>query len=367
MADPVKSPLYDVQAQAGAEFEDFDGFLWTAHLGDVMGEYEAIRTSAGLWDVYPLVKWDFSGTDALRAAQRVFTNDVVHLQAGQVRYGAFVDDTGNMVDDGTIYKLAEDHCWVMTNMPGHDEYFAQAMHGLDVKIEDRTYDMPLISVQGPESRAVLTKVTDADLSELRYFRFRPERVQVAGIPAWVLRTGFSGELGYELIPDRDRAVDLWNALQEAGARPFGTHAIEIARIEAGLIVAGVEYEPGARSPYDLSFDRMIAIDHPACDFLGKGRLAEIADDPPNRFKTLRIKGTAVPEYGTPVTLGGGEEVGTLTSAIDSPTFGVIGLAVLRTDQATDGTRLEVAVEGGTAEATVAPLSIYDPDKRKPRD
>ncbi|MEX0754090.1 MAG: aminomethyltransferase family protein [Actinomycetota bacterium] len=311
------------------------------------------------------MKWDFSGPDALRAAQRVFTNDVVNLQIGQVRYGAFVDETGNMVDDGTIYRVADDHCWVMTNMPGYDEYFAGAMQGLDVSIVDRTAEMPLISVQGPESRTVLSKVTDADLTGLGYFRFLPERVQVAGIPVWLLRTGFSGELGYELIPDRDRAVDLWNALQDAGGRPFGTHAVEIARIEAGLIVAGVEYEPGARSPYDLSFDRMIAIDTPECDFLGKDRLREQAADPPNRFKTLRIAGTAAPEYGTPVRRGG-EEVGTLTSAAESPLFGVIGLAVLRTDQATNGTELEVAVDGGTAKATVDDLSIYDPNKRKPR-
>ena len=197
MAEPVRSPLYDVQAAAGAEFEDFDGWLWTAHLGDVMGEYEAIRGGAGLWDVYPLVKWDFTGPDAVRAAQRVFTNDVIGLQTGQVRYGAFTDETGNMVDDGTIYKLADDHCWVMTNMPGYDEYFAKAMGGLDVSIVNRTEEMPLVSLQGPESRAVLSKLTDADLTGLGYFRFLPERVDVAGIPAWLLRTGFSGELGYE--------------------------------------------------------------------------------------------------------------------------------------------------------------------------
>jgi aminomethyltransferase len=365
MTEPVRSPLYDVQAAAGAEFEDFDGFLWTAHLGDVMGEYEAIRTGAGLWDVYPLVKWDFTGSDALRAAQRVFTNDAVGLEVGQVRYGAFTDATGNMVDDGTIYKLADDHCWVMTNMPGYDEYFAGAMRGLDVTIENRTEQMPLLSLQGPESRTVLSKLTDVDLASLRYFRFLPDRVQVAGIPVWLLRTGFSGELGYELICDPERAVELWNALQDAGARPFGTHAVEIARVEAGLIVAGVEYEPGVRSPYDLSFDRMIAIDRPECDFLGKDVLRAQASDPPNRLKTMRIEGTAVPEYGTTVSLGG-EEVGTLTSAVESPRLGVIGLAVLRTDQASDGNRLEVEVDGGQANATVAPLSLYDPEKRKPR-
>ncbi len=365
MAEPVRSPLYDVQAAAGAEFEDFDGWLWTAHLGDVMGEYEAIRTGAGLWDVYPLVKWDFTGPDAVRAAQRVFTNDVIGLQTGQVRYGAFTDETGNMVDDGTIYRLADDHCWVMTNMPGYDEYFAGAMGGLDVSIVNRTEEMPLVSLQGPESRAVLSKLTDADLTGLGYFRFLPERVDVAGIPAWLLRTGFSGELGYELICDPDRVVELWNALLGAGARAFGTHAVEIARIEAGLIVAGVEYEPGTRSPYDLSFDRIVALDKDECDFLGKDRLREQAASPPNRLKTLRIEGTAVPEYGTPVLLGG-ETVGTLTSATESPRFGTIGLAVLRTDQADNGNRLEATVEGGTAPATVADLSIYDPDKRKPR-
>ncbi len=266
--EPIKSVWYDLQAEQGAEFEDFDGWLWTATLGDVRKEYEAIRTDVAMWDVYPLVKWDLRGADALRAAQRVFTNDLGSLSVGQVRYGAFVNEEGKMVDDGTVYKLADDHCWVMTNTPGYEDWFASAFEGLGVEFEDRTRRMPLLSVQGPRSRELLQGLTDANLSELSYFRFWPDRVEVAGIPVWVLRTGFSGELGFELIADPEDAAFLWRAVQGAGATPFGTHAVEIARIESGMIVIAVDYQPGEGTPYDLSFDRLVKLDS---GFLGADR------------------------------------------------------------------------------------------------
>jgi aminomethyltransferase len=363
MADgPIRSVFYDVQAEQGAEFEDFDGWLWTATLGDVAAEYEAVRKDVGMWDVYPLVKWDFGGPDALQAAQRVFTNDVSTMEVGQVRYGAFVDERGMMVDDGTVYKLADDRCWVMTNSFGYEEWFGSAFEGLDVGFEDRTRQMPLLSVQGPRSRELLQGLIEADLSSLPYFWFWPEPVKVAGVDAWVMRTGFSGERGYELIVDPDVGVDLWRAVQSAGARAFGTHAIEIARIESGMIVIGMDYEPGTGTPYDVSFDRLVKLD---AGFLGAEPLRAVAADPPNRFKTLRVQGTEVPEYGAEVTKGG-EPIGTLTSPTDSPLFGVIGLAVLDANHAADGTEVDVVLGDGTVRATVAELSLYDPKKERPR-
>ena len=359
---PIRSVLYDVQAEQGAEFEDFDGWLWTSHLGDVRGEYEAIRTGAGLWDVYPLVKWDFRGADAARAVQRIFTNDVAGLEVGQVRYGAFVNEAGAMLDDGTVYRLSDDHLWVMTNNPGYEGWFAEVFTGLDVTVEDRTHEMPLVSLQGPTSRDLLGKLTSADLTGLRYFRFLPEQVEVAGIPVWLSRTGFSGELGFEMIPARDDAVDLWHALVETGARPFGTDAVEIARIEAGLVVVAVDYEPGVTSPYDLSFDRLIRLD---VDCLGVARLREIAADPPNRFVTLEIGSDEAPEYGAVVTKEG-EVVGTLTSPTVSPRLGTIGLAILRSDAAIEENTVDVAVAEGTVPATVKALSILDPARKRPR-
>jgi len=273
-----------------------------------------------------------------------------------------VNPDGTMYDDGTAYKVADDRLFLMTNAPGYEDRFGEVFDGLDVSVEDRTYDMPLISVQGPTSRQVLQPLVDRDLSELRYFRFWPDRVTVAGRPAWVFRTGFSGEVGFELVPDREHAVDVWEALIQAGGRPFGTDAIEIARIESGLIVAGVDYEPDVTSPWDLSFDRFIDT---TTESVGAAALKERAADPPKRLMTLEVGSDEAPEYGATVTKDG-ETVGTLTSPTVSPRLGVIGLAVLRSDEAIEENTVEVGVADGSAPATVKPLSLYDPDKSKPR-
>ncbi|MGE5460460.1 MAG: aminomethyltransferase family protein [Solirubrobacterales bacterium] len=360
--EPVRSVLHEVQAEEGATFEDFDGWLWTATLGDPAAEYEAVRTGVAMWDVYPLVKWDLTGPGALEAVQRIFTNDLRALGPGRARYGAFVDAEGRMLDDGVVYVHGPDHCWVMTNQPGYEAWFADAFGGLDVAWTDRTRGMPLISVQGPRSREVLAPLTDRDLSELPYFGFWPERAEVAGISAWVLRTGFSGELGYELIADPEDTVRMWRALRAAGVGVFGTHAIEVARIESGMVVFGFDYQAGEGTPYDVSFDRVVKLD---AGFLGADALRSVAQAPSKRLKTLRLEGPEVPEYGAAVTRGG-EPVGTLTSPADSPRFGVIGIATLDTAHAADGTALEVALGDGTVPATVAELSVYDPEKRRPR-
>jgi len=362
--EPIRSVLYDVQARQGGVFEDFDGWVWTVDLGDTLGEYEAIRSGAAMWDVYALVKWEVVGPDAGEAIQRVFTNDLSTQQVGQVRYGAFCDGAGALLDEGTVFKVNDEHYFVFTN--GHDfsDHLTDWSTGLSVAIADLTHEMPLISVQGPRSREILQTLTDVDLADLRYFRFLPQRVDVAGVPVWLSRTGFSGELGFELIPTRGDAERLWQVLTDAGVRPVGSSAVEIARIEAGLIIYSFDYDPGQRTPYDLGLDRMVATGSDVV-FLGKDPLTSLAAAPPNRLKTLRLDGVDLPEYGTDV-LQGGQVVGTLTSPTDSPRFGIIGLAVLPTELAGGGTELEVVVGDQTVTATVADLSIYDPQKVKPR-
>jgi aminomethyltransferase len=364
MSSAIKSVLHDVQEQAGGEFMEDSGWFWTTTFGDPAGEFQAIRSGVSLWDVYGLQKWDLTGPDSLRAVQRVFANDATSLEVGQVRYGPFVDPAGRMADDGTVYKHTDEHYWVLTNLTTFGDFFADANSGLNCTLRNLTFERPVISVQGPESRELLGKLTDFDLHSLRYFRFAPERVQVAGVPAWVLRTGFSGELGFELIPDPDNAVTVWSALVELGGVPIGLDAVEIARIEAGLVIAAVDYAPGETSPVDLSMDKLIALGT-GVQFQGRDALAAALASPANRFKTLRIEGSSVPEYGAAV-YSGDELVGTVTSPTNSPTFGVIGLAVLRSDVADNGTPLEVASGDGRAAAQVADLAIQDPAKRKAR-
>jgi glycine cleavage system T protein (aminomethyltransferase) len=364
--EAIHTAFHDVtEAQGGTHIAD-GGWSWLEGFGDLQKEYAAVRDDVAVWDVSPLNKWEFRGPDAMRAAQYLFSNDVMSLAAGQARYGAFLDEDGLMVDDGTIFNAGrEQHAWVMTNGKDHDDYFGSMLSRFDVTFEWIAPRMPHLGVLGPRSREVVQKLTDADLSSLKYFRFFPEPVQVGGVPVYLSRTGFGGELGFELfMTSPDGADTLWNAVVGAGATPFGIDAIEILRIEAGLIVTDYDYEAHQRTPYDFNLDRLVALDKDV-EFVGKDRLREVAANPPNRFVTLKVDGETLPEYGATVTKDG-EDVGVLSSPTDSPRYGKIGLAVVRSGHAVPGTTVDVEIEGGSATATVDVLPIYDTNKTRPR-
>jgi aminomethyltransferase len=363
--DAIKTAFHEVtEAQGGTHVAD-GGWLWLEGFGDVGKEYAAIRDDVAVWDVSPLNKWDLRGPDALRAAQRLFSNDALGLEIGQARYGAFLDADGLMVDDGTVFNTGADHCWVMTNGKDHDDYFGEALQDLVVEFEWIAPRMPHLGVIGPRSREVLRKLTEADVGALGYFRFLPEPVKVAGVEVYLSRTGYGGELGFELfLTDPSDAEELWNAVVGAGVTPFGAEAIELARIEAGLIVTDYDYEAHQRTPYDFNLDRFVRLDAPG-EFLGKERLRDVAEAPPNRLVTLRYEADALPEYGAAVTKGG-EEIGVLTSPTETPRFGKIGIAIVPTVEAIVGNTVQVAIGDGTVDATVDVLPIYDTNKDRPR-
>jgi aminomethyltransferase len=364
--EAIRTAFHEVTAARGGSHAEDGGWMWLEGFGDVSKEYAAIRDDVAVWDVSPLNKWEFRGPDALRGAQRAFSNDAIGLEVGRVRYGAFVDADGLMVDDGTVFNTAqEDHCWVMTNGRDHDERFGELLQDLDAEFEWITPSMPHLGVIGPRSREVVQKLTDEDIGSLGYFRFIPRPIQVAGVDVHLSRTGYGGELGYELfLLDPADAESLWSAIVGAGVTPIGTDAIEIARVEAGLVVTGYDYEPHERTPFDFNLDRLVRTDL-GLDFSGEDALRAVAADRPNRFVTLRYEADALPEYGAAVTKDG-EEVGVLTSPTDSPRFGKIGLAVIASEQASAGNTLGVAVGGGIVSATVDVLPIYDTEKRRPR-
>ncbi len=360
MNDPVTSVLHAAHQERGAEFVVYSGWTWVTTFGDVAAEYAAIRQGVSMWDVYGLQKFDVSGPDAAMAIQRVFANDVLGMPVGRVRYGAFVTESGAIVDDGTVFKLADDHFWVMANSVSTGDYIKDHAHGLDATVAFRTHEMPDISLQGPGARELLQQLTTTDLSGLRYYQFLPERITVAGFPVWLLRTGFTGDLGYELIPDPDDAVALWNRLADEGAIPVGVNAVGIARIEAGFVIIGNDYEPYESSPFDVSMDRVTATDKDL-PVIGMEALRVAAASPSRRLKTLRVAGETLPADGASVRRGD-QVVGTLTSPALSPSLGAIGLAVLETPASEDGTVLTVDLPAGQAEAVVDCLSIIDPTR-----
>jgi len=365
MSTEIVRTAFDApQHELGCEFMDWEGWRWPSDFGDPAGEHRSVRDDVGVWDESPLRKWDFRGRDALAAADRIFTNDMLGLEVGQVRYAPFCDADGKMVGDGTVLRFGDEACRLITALDSDLDHFRDVVAGLDVAIEDVTREHPHLQLQGPRSRELLAGISDVDIGSLGYFRFRPEPAKVGGVPVVVSRTGYSGELGYELFCAPGDAEALWSAVVEAGARPYGLAAVETLRIESGLIFIGYDYFAHETNPFDMSLDKVIRLD--TGDFCGRSALAKTAERPPRRLVTLVLDGSEVPEYGAAVTRGG-EPAGTLTSPCASPSLDqVIGLAVLDTAVAGRGERVEVAVGDGTAGATVETLPLYDPEKKRPR-
>ncbi len=367
-----RTAFYDAQDQLGAEWTDWEGWAWADHFGDPTAEHEATRKASNVWDESPLRKWDMKGPDALALADVLFTNDMAALEVGQVRYGPICDEDGMMVMDGTIFKLADDHCFSITSYDSDLDWYRQVAsdRGMSVEIEDVTPDMPHLQVQGPKSREILAPITEGvDLTELRYFRF-VENGKVGGVPCLVSRTGYSGELGYELYPKPEHAADLWNVVLDAGrpqgVLPIGLSAIETIRIESGLLFPDIDYFPHKTDPYEVRLDKMVKLDKPG-DFIGKEALGRLGSEgTPRLLTTLKIDADETPEYGAPVTQNE-REVGIVRSPAKSPTFGEqIAMAVIDRELNTEGTALDVAVGDGTVTATVAAFPLYDTDKTRPR-
>ena len=363
----------DAQRQAGASWTDWEGWAWAADFGDAIAEHNATRTACNVWDEAALRKWDMRGTGALALADALFTNDMAALELGQVRYGAICDEDGKMIMDGTIFHVAKDHCFSITSYDSDLDWFRKVAsdRGLDVELKDVTDDMPHLQVQGPLARDVLRPITEgADIDTLRYFRFLTDGVSVGGVPVWLSRTGYSGELGFELYCKPEDASELWNAVLRAGEshglRPIGLSAIETLRIESGLLFPDIDYFPHQTDPFEVRLDNVIKLET-GNDFVGRDALKRIAaEGTPRLLTTLRIDGEDVPGYGAAVTVDG-VEAGIVRSPCESPTFGeVIAMAAIDRDHVDVGQRVDVALGDGTVGATVAPFPLYDTEKKRPR-
>jgi aminomethyltransferase len=370
----LKKTAFDAaQRELGGEWTDWEGWAWAADFGDPIAEHRATREASNLWDESALRKWDIRGADAMALADVAFTNDMAALAVGQVRYGALCDESGKMLMDGTIFKLADDHCFSITSYDSDLDWLRKVAsdRGLDVAIEDVTAEMPHLQVQGPKSREILAPITEGtDLTQLRYFRFA-EGLKVGGVPCMVSRTGYSGELGYELYCSAGDATALWNAVLEAGRPhgmlPIGLSAIETLRIESGLLFPDIDYFPYKTDPFEVRLDNVVKLDKPG-DFIGKEALRRIAAEGTARLlTTLRIEGDEVPEYGAAVTLDG-RDVGIVRSPCQSPTFDmqVIAMAIVDRELNSEGQELDVALGDGTVKATVGPFPLYDTQKTRPR-
>src|SRR2546430_4087092 len=244
-------------------------------------EYYAIRHSAGLLDVSPLYKYRIRGKDAAALVNKVVTRNAKELRRGQIYYTPWCDERGKTVDDGTLWNFG-DGSFRMTSAEPNLKWLQDAGMGLDAEVEDVSEDIGALALQGPSSRAILLEGADGAVQKLRYFRFA--NTKFAGIPVQISRTGYTGDLGYEIWVERERAEALWDALMAKGQghdiTPAGMLALDVARIEAGLILAEVDYTPARKavidaqrySPYELSLDWTVALEKGP--FIGRKALLE---------------------------------------------------------------------------------------------
>jgi aminomethyltransferase len=360
--DIYAGPFHQVQRDAGAAFYEDSGFLWTRSFGDPVAEYWAVRRRAAVWDTSALAKYRFRGSDALGVLEKLTTRRLSDCEPGTVRYCLVLNEAGRMLEELTVLVVDDEDVYLLANDPrppllNHLRHYCVDR---DVRIEDRTTAMPNIAIQGPSSFEVIAKLTDDPRVEaLRWFRFIPEPIELAGVPGLLARVGFSGELGYEfyLLDGGVGAADLWKEVVRAGAEPIGLDAIELARLEAGLVIMDEDYFVGATDPYELNMDRFIDLNH---DFVGRKACLTTAKSPPRRLVTLHLSGKAG-RPGTEVVFGG-VPVGHIRSAQITPRFGSIALAVVSAPVAREGTI--VSVEG--QRATVHGVPIDDPAKERPR-
>src|SRR5437879_3885083 len=244
-------------------------------------EYYAIRHSAGMLDVSPLYKYLIRGKDALSLVNKVVTRNAKRLAKGQIYYTPWCDERGKTVDDGTLWNFG-DGSFRMTSAEPNLKWLQDAGMGLDAEVVDVSEDIGALAVQGPSSRAILMEGADGAVQKLKYFRF--VNTAFAGIPVQISRTGYTGDLGYEIWVERERAEALWDALMDKGRghdiTPAGMLALDVARIEAGLILAEVEYMPARKavidvqrySPYELSLDWTVASEKGS--FIGRRALLD---------------------------------------------------------------------------------------------
>jgi len=358
-------------------------------------EYNAIRNAAALIDISPLFKYRVTGRDATRLVDRIITRDMSKVSVGQVIYTPWCDEHGKVIDDGTVSRLAE-NIYRWTAAAPSLRWFTQNAVGLDVEIEDISESVAALALQGPTSGQMLKAVVDdADIENLKYFRVT--HGAIAGVPVEISRTGYTGDLGYEIWVDAESALKIWDVLIERGRpfdiKPAGMLALDVARIEAGLLLIDIDFNSSKKalieaqkySPFEMGLGRLVNLDKNR--FVGQQALAEekkrgagkkivgLEIDWPEVEKLYERVGlppavspiasrVAVPVYRN------GSQAGKATSTTWSPMLKkMIALATVNSESAEVGARLEIEITVEAARhrvsAKVAKTPFYNP-KHKTR-
>ncbi|MDX2647589.1 glycine cleavage system aminomethyltransferase GcvT [Streptomyces sp. PA03-1a] len=366
MSEPRRTALDALHRALGATMTDFAGWDMPLRYASERDEHTAVRTRAGLFDLSHMGEITVTGPAAGEALDHALVGHISALAVGRARYTMICAPDGGILDDLIVYRLGDQEYMVVANASNAQvvlDAVTERAAGFDAAVRDDRDAYALIAVQGPESPGILKSVTDADLDGLKYYAGLPGTV--AGVPALIARTGYTGEDGFELFVAPADAEKLWQALTEAGADaglvPCGLSCRDTLRLEAGMPLYGHELTT-ALTPFDAGLGRVVKFDKPG-DFVGRQALTAAAAKaeaaPPRKLVGLVAQGRRVPRAGYPV-VAGGEVVGEVTSGAPSPTLGKpIAMAYVDAAHATPGASgVGVDIRGTHEPFEVVALPFY---------
>ncbi|MFI9625616.1 glycine cleavage system aminomethyltransferase GcvT [Streptomyces sp. NPDC052042] len=363
---PRRTALDALHRSLGATMTDFAGWDMPLRYASERDEHNAVRTKAGLFDLSHMGEITVTGPEAVAFLNHALVGNLGTVAIGRARYTMICAEDGGILDDLIVYRLGEHEYLVVANA-GNAQIVLDALtaraEGFDTEVRDDRDAYALLAVQGPASPAVLASVTDADLDGLKYYAGLPGTV--AGVPALIARTGYTGEDGFELFVAPEHAEGLWKALTEAGAPhglvPCGLSCRDTLRLEAGMPLYGHELTTGL-TPFDAGLGRIVKFEKEG-DFVGREALEAAAERaeavPPRKLVGLVAEGRRVPRAGYSVVVGG-EVVGEVTSGTPSPTLGKpIAIAYVDAEYAAPGTEgVGVDIRGNHEPYQVVALPFY---------
>jgi aminomethyltransferase len=357
-----ETPLHDRHVALEARLIEFGGWLMPVQYTGILAEHRAVRERAGLFDLSHMGELFVEGSEAGAALAGALVSNPPALAVGRAHYSMMCADDGGIIDDLIVYRLADERFLVVANASNAhivSDALAERLAGFKALLDDRSLAMALCAVQGPRSVDIVSPLTDVDLGALRYYAIADGHV--AGIPALVARTGYTGEDGFEVFVENDQAVALWDALTAAGEPhgllPVGLGARDTLRLEAGMPLYGNDLDR-TTNPYEAGLGRVVKLDKPD-PFVGRAALEKVGrDGPARKLVGIVMEGRGIARHGYDV-LRDGRRTGVVTSGTQSPSLGrAIAMAYVAPGDAESGTILEVEIREQRVPAVVVDLPFY---------
>src|SRR6266513_503378 len=352
-----KTPLNAVEHELGGKMIDFGGWELPVQFKSILDEHEAVRTSAGLFDVSHMGEILIQGPDALALLQKTTCNDVSKLEDSRAQYNGLLYPTAGFVDDIVIYRMAADDYFVVVNASNSDkdfEWISDSAKEMEVEVRNASADYAQLALQGPRAEEILQPMTDIALASVKYYCFA--RGKVDGVPAIVSRTGYTGEDGFEIYVAPDAGARLFKKIIAAGVTPCGLGARDTLRLEAKMALYGNDID-GTTTPLEADLGWIVKIDKG--DFFGRDVLQrESAEGPRRKLVGFEMVDRGIARHGYPI-VDGGEEIGVVTSGTHSPTLKKpIGLAYLPLGKSAPNTAFSILIRGKETRARVVPTPFY---------